>query len=301
MSWQLIIGFRIIFSHFLVKILQKKIAGLPSKIRNLSWQYFFAALLSLVFAWVSHEPHLIGGQIWLWIFILGMFNSVACYCQWCAMDISLSKSAVITWVDDLIPIVLGYVLLGESKYINIQLITGLAICLSATIIIALARERGEYRNLVLLKYVAIYSVIWGIAHFLKRKFALDQVSYSTFLTGWYFGSYFGTICMLQLVKIVRSEKLMTAMRNEIGDKISLKRKAATALLAFGIWIPFALDYWVKHLAPLIVTEPISLITEMVIPAFVGFYVFKEIEELSRVEKIAFLVGFVGIIIIGLSY
>ena len=62
-----------------------------------------------------------------------------------------------------------------------------------------------------------------------------------------------------------------------------------------------LGYWVAKLAPITVFQPIFLVSEMVFPSLVGFLIFREIKDLTTVEKIVFPLGLTGGLIIGFSF
>jgi multidrug transporter EmrE-like cation transporter len=62
-----------------------------------------------------------------------------------------------------------------------------------------------------------------------------------------------------------------------------------------------LAYSTAKLAPLTVYQPILMVSEAVLPSLIGLYVFHENKSLTQREKIAFVIGIAGVIIIGLSY
>ena len=229
---------------------------------------------------------------------IGFFNSFGAYCHWQAIKISLSKTSLFTQTDDIIGMSLGYWLLNETKYLNTGLIFGIILCLGAASLLI----SGE-SNIRLIKYVAIYSIIWGIATFLERYFAITGISFSEFLVGWYGGTLVGISCILFFLK-----------EEGLAIKVPKKEILSVGILAIAIWLSMFLGYWAAKLAPITVFQPIFMVSEAVLPTLIGLMVFKEIKSLRvktfifhdrnytfPLEKFAFLLGFAGIIAISASY
>src|SRR3989344_9413055 len=111
MPWQVPVILRIVIGYLILPVLTKKIAKAPSRTRNLVWQYFLAAVFALIFAAIQ-GAELFQSRV-LIVMLIGAFNAFACYCQWRAVDISLSKTSIATQWDDLITLGLGYLVLKE--------------------------------------------------------------------------------------------------------------------------------------------------------------------------------------------
>lgn len=423
MNWQIAVLSRIILGHIIGQVVFKKISGLPSRILNMSWMFSFCVILSIVFViLIKDDYYSIFNKYWLEIAGIGVFNGFAAYCLWRAVDISLSKTALFTQADDLTAMLLGYLFLGEAKFLNLNLVIGIIICFSAGTLIVLQRytsienNKHERKNIALIFWVAGYSFIWGVAGFSMRYFALEGVSFSTFLTSWYSGSVIGILFILSVSKIIQRfvflQRLIHLLNNVVHSAVnrssqtgllflvlipkysmkfvSLRRlihllntvfnsiiipmrkflvsivkviveKAAVLhnilkgtawlirmsqysrkfylallfhynavkqnylikiivhfgniriwgiaiarifaifILSMFVWVTQLLGYWAKHLAPLTVTEPIFLVSEMIFPALIGLWFFKERQDLTTTEKIAFPLGLAGGTLVGFAY
>lgn len=314
MSWQLAVLARIFTAHICTPVLMKKITGLPSRARRLSLQFMFCAIFSFAFAAMSGG--LAFNKYWLIIAGIGVVNCLAAYCQWRAVDINLSKTALFTQADDIITVSLGYIILGEAKYLNSTLAMGVALCFITSTAIVMSKyktadKKGGNVNAKLIGWIAVYSVIWGVAVFTMRYFALNGVSFSTFLTAWYSGSYIGSLLILFLpqlaVKIATALKLKSAqnldlaVKKEIGEKLTKTGAKSVLVLSLAIWFSMFFGYHATKLAPLTVSQPIFLASEMILPALIGLWIFKELKELNMIERIAFPVGIIGGLIIGMAF
>lgn len=282
MSWQIVVLSRVIFGHVFGPIFLKKIADLPATKQRLCWQFGYCLLFSIIYtSFVGFQYH---SALWI-VVTIGFFNSFGAYCQWRAINISLSKTALFTQADDLIAILLGWYVLNEIKLLGNGLLIGVMVCFAAVSLIA-----SYEKNWRLIKYVAAYSVIWGAAGFLFRYFAIKGIPFSSFLVSWYGGTLLGAICIYVL-----SHERFPAI------KLTKKEVTNVGLLAIVIWLSLFLSYWSAKLAPVTVYQPIFMITEAIFPALIGLYIFKEKGRLTSREKIAFLIGLTGVAIIALYY
>jgi len=292
MFWQIPILCRLATAYIAVPILLKKFVGLPSLKRRFCWQFFFCFAFSAGYA--IFEGLNIGLPS-LILICLGLFNSLAAYAQWQAIKISLSKTSLFTQADDLTAMLLGYFILNETKFLSPGLIVGVLLCFSAATLIVFAKNSGKddigaKQNIALMKWIAIYSFIWGIAVFAMRYFALGNLSFPNFLFWWYGGSFLGSLAIF-----------FSANEKEISIQLNKKEIAGVGGLAIFIWISMVLGYWGARLAPITVFQPIYLVSEAILPTFIGLLVFKEALTLPNKEKIAYIIGIVGTIVIALSY
>lgn len=315
MTWQIAVLFRIATAHIFTPVLVKRITGLPSRARRLSLQFLFCTVFSFAFAILTGNG-IEFNKYWFMIAAIGTANSLAAYCHWRAIDINLSKTSLFTQADDIITLLLAYIILGETKYFNSSLAIGMAFCFLAATAIVLRKYQsadnpGVNLNAKLIGWIAVYSVIWGGAVFAMRYFALKGVSFSAFLTSWYAGSYAGSLLILLLPRLILkiakyfkfkfAENLSIAVKKEIGEKLSGSGIRGVLILSSAIWLSMFFGYCATKLAPLTVSQPIFLASEMILPALIGLWFFKEIKSLSLVEKIAFPLGIAGGIIIGISF
>ncbi|MDO8599760.1 MAG: hypothetical protein Q7S02_06670 [bacterium] len=296
MTWHVPVLARIIVGNILTQIILKKMVGLPSRARRFVWQFAFCALFGLVgVACTTTAPP--RAAVLIAIACIGIVNSAGAWCQWRAMDISQSRTAVFTWADDLIAMGLGYAILAESKFLNWQLTIGVLVCVAASVAFPLT-ERWRIRGAdtaptpwSLFKWIAIYSVIWGGALFAMRYYGIkESVPISWFCAAWYSGSLLGAICVYAFLD-----------SKERGAPLTVRGLMSTAVLAAFVGTTLALAYWSRVLAPITVVQPIQQVSEMVCPALVGLYVFKEARQLSWTGKILFAVAMIGGVLIALSF
>ncbi|MBU1131471.1 hypothetical protein KJ840_05030 [Patescibacteria group bacterium] len=291
MPWQLVIIIYIFTSNIVTAILIKKIVSLPSKTIRQYWQYFFCVLLSLAFLIIKGGS--VATPVILIIGTLGILNSLAVFCEWRAVNISLSKTSLFAQADDIFAILLGFAFLNELKILNPLLIAGIILCFSAAILLLSRRSINngfKDGNKRLLWLILGFSFIWGLTAFLMRYFALEGVTFPVFLLGWYGGSLIGTAFIYKFKYGKRQSR-------------ALKPKEILNVfpLSFFIWVSLLLAYWVYHLAPIAIVQPIFLVTKMIFPTLVGLYFFKERKDLTSIEILAMIIGFIGGLIIALGF
>ncbi len=280
----------------------KRIADLPSRTRNLCWQYLFAAIFANLTALVVGVNFFKDPRV-IVIVILGIFNAFACYCYWRAIAISLSKTSLFTQADDLTAMVLGSFILGESRLLNFSLGIGIAFSIFAVFLFIVAKRRMASRDIQrndafcqydlkngIAVWVALYSIILGVAMFSMRYFALKGMLLPTFIVGWYSGAFIGALIVF-----------VFAGKAEAGQPLRIKNALRILPLSLTIFTSLMLAYWARSIAPLIVTQPIFQVAEMILPTAMGLWVFKEMKELNLLSRIAIAVGLAGGIIIALSW
>lgn len=291
MFWQIPVLCRLATAYIAVPILLKKIVGLPSLKRRFCWQFFFCFAFSTSYALFEGLELGLSSLI---LICMGLFNSLAAYAQWRAIKISLSKTSLFTQADDLTAMLLGSFILNETRFLSPGLIAGVLLCFGAATLIVLAKNSekdiNSKQNIALMKWIATYSFIWGIAIFAMRYFAVENLSFPNFLFWWYGGSFLGSL----VIFFSTSEK-------EISIQLSKKEIAGVGVLALFIWISMVLGYWGAKLAPIAVFQPIYLVSEAILPTVIGLLIFKESLILVKKEKIAYVAGITGTIIIALNY
>ena len=293
MPWQVPVVLRIIMGHIVGQYLLKRISGLPSRTRRFVLQFFFAAIFGMVLAFATGTP-LADARLFP-IVVLGAINSFGAYCQWRALAISQSRTALFTWGDDVIAIALAYTLLNEVQFLTLSLVAGTLVCLGATVafpfVLSMVKSQGARRaHLALVGWVACYSVTYGVTAFAMRAFSLQGVTLPAFVASWYSGAFLGAL----VVKAF-------AGAEEAGAPLTWRGITGTAVVALSIWLSLVLAYWQRQLAPIAVVQPIQQVSEMILPAFVGLYIFKEKREMSRGQWIVFAVALAGGLTIALSF
>ncbi|MBI2577535.1 MAG: hypothetical protein HYV77_01685 [Candidatus Wildermuthbacteria bacterium] len=321
MLWQIPVAARVATSHIVLPFLLKKIVGLPGRTTRLVWQFGLAFAFSLILVLTTGNPLFFGFPTLL-LLLIGLLNSVGAYSQWRAMDVSLSKNAMLAQGDDIVALALGISFLSqERKSLNLQdpqLLFGIILTLIATLVfswVAYRKDRNannpsvttttsfffarhsllrtwrimdaEWRTL--LKWTLSYSVIWGIEMFLTRILAKEGVPLASFLVVRYGGSFLGSLAVRHF-----------AGKKEAGGKLSLQGLSGIlgiTAVTLAIWLSALLNYAALQLTTLTVVILIYWGTEIVFPILIGLFVFKEGKTLLPVEKVVFGLALAGIVII----
>ena len=292
--WLIPVFFRIIFAYLIAPGLIKKMTDEPARTRKLVWQFGLAAIFAVGLA-VLAGANLADPRIAI-VLLIGAVNAFACYCQWRAMAISLSKTSIFTQADDLIAIGLGYIFLNEASFVGLGLGIGIALAIGSALLLSVVKSRGSKNSVQgknersLLMWVGAYSLIWGGAMFSYRWFAVQNVSPFAFMAAWYAGSFVGAVGVY-----------FAMGKEEAGRPLTRRQTSIVACLAVVIVASNLAAYWTTVFAPITVAQPIFQIAEMVFPTLIGLYVFKEKKDLGRIDKLAFAVGMAGGVIIALSY
>ena len=297
MYWQIPVMCRIIFGYMIAPALIKKIATAPSRTRALVWQYFFSAILALTVALIA-DANLLEKRMAA-VAIIGAFNAFACYCHWRAVDISLSRTSLFTQADDLICLALGYIILGEGKFLSAWLGIGLILSLVSVFMFTFAKTRApkannakrhERKKWTIGVWVMLYSIIWGVAIFSMRYFSLAGMSLPSYIAAWYSGSYIGALMVFLL-----------GGKKEAGAPLKKAQILRVAPLSLVIWLSLMSAYWAKMLAPITVVQPIFQVSEMIFPTLIGLWIFKEAKELNAWSRMAIVLGLAGGVTIALSF
>jgi drug/metabolite transporter (DMT)-like permease len=224
---------------------------------------------------------------------IGFANGFGTYCQWRAIDLSLSKSSLFSWGSAFIAVVLGYLLLNERAAINLMMASGLMLSFISAALLAIREYRAQKKDegdegVSVYLWIAGYTVIWGVIGFLMRVFAIDGVGTATFLGGWYFGSF--------LVGLVLLAPLW-GRRERTFSSFTLRDGLLSTALAVVIVVNLGREYWVYHYLPIIVAQPLFLILGTVSPALIGLFYFKEGRRFSWQEWTLYSLGALGAVLV----
>lgn len=298
--WIILIVLRITIAHIVfpvvVKNTLKRLGDLPQSRKPIliGGQFLGSLLLSILmslffsfyeapYKW-NYLPFLAIG--------LGVLNSYGEYCAWRAMDISLSKTAIGTQMDDLIAISVEYLFFGAAVVYRPSLLVGIALCFTAVFFLTgLGATKKDLLNRRLIKFVIGYSVFWGLADASFRFFNLKGLPMSEFLICWYAGSCLGIAALMFFFNYIKREKI--SLKTSKRDK-----RDAIILSLSGAWIPMAIGYMIAKLVPVAVYQPVFLVSEAVLPTLIGLLYFKEHKEMKPKEWIAIALGFIGTILVG---
>lgn len=292
MNWEFLVCFAFLYQYGLVQIAIKKIGAVKgSRTRKLVWQYSFAASLALITAAIFGQLELSWPVII--VAVIGAANAFACYCHWRAYDISMARTAILSNLDDLFAIGLGYALLGELGLLTPILTAGIVVSVvSAMVFIRIKRQdKSDNRPGQLIGWVLGYSLIWGIALFSMRFFSVKGLSILTFVFAWYAGAWFGAL----FTRFVIME------RSEAGPPLTHTQRVKVSLLAVAIWISLMFACWMRKLVPITVVQPIQLVAEMSIPTIIALIFFGEARNMSRKEIGVIVGGLIGVALIAIGF
>lgn len=295
MLWLIPVSLQMLFSQVTNPILIKNINSKESRSRALVWQYVFAFSVAIVIAIIF------GAQLWDYrvaiVIGIGIVNALACYCYWRAVSISLSKASIFGRLGNLTSFALGYIFLGEAKFLNPMLIIGLVLYLATMAVFVFAKKQASSNQdlsansskVPLGLWVTAYSIAWGAAIFAMRCLAVGGMTTPSYLLSWYGGSLIGALIVFAL-----------AGKKEAGPALSKKQILLTALLALGIAAALGAAYWAQSLAPITITQPIVQVGEMIFPVAIGLWIFKEVKKLNFWTGLAMAIGIVAGIFVALS-
>jgi len=294
MNWISLVVLRTLVGNVLGPVLTKVASVKLGRVERFALQYFFASAFTLG---VLYMVGFTLSRTFLLAIGIGFANGFGAYCEWRAVDLSLSKTALFSWGSGLIAALLGYALLDERVAINPMMASGIALAFFSTMLLAIHEHHVRKKNEMgtsgasVYLWIAGYTVIWGVVIFLERVFAMGGVGTMTFLGGWYFGSFLvGLILLAGVWK--RTERMFASF--------TLRNIALSASLAFVIVASLGLEYWMYRYTPLIVAQPLFLILGAVAPALIGLFYFKEARKFDRWEWIFYGLGALGacLIVVG---
>lgn len=295
MEWYIPVALRVLVANGLAQGFMKHVSGLPSRKKLFALQFGFCALFVVGLATLTN--HIALDATALIILAIGFFNGFAAYFHWKAIDISLSKTHLFMFWDDVIAMGLTYWLLGEGKFLNAGIWTGIGLSVAAVVSLIFysywkethEKKKTEQKKdtIALFLYVMAFSVIWGCAMFSMKYFTVEGVAIEKFLVSWYVGAFLAALIVLAIYP----EKKVAGDVEQ--GSLTLAGVGKAALLAAFILSALGLTYWSLSLAPLIVVQPFFLIGEMILPALIGLYIFKERKDMDVFEKTFFALGIIG--------
>jgi len=291
MNWMFLACITFLYQYGLVQIVIKKIgAAEGSRTRKLVWQYFFAASLAFITAAIAGRLHL--SWSFVIVAVIGAANAFGCYCHWRAYDISMSRTAMLSNLDDLLAIGLGYAVLGELRVLTPILTVGIVVSVMSAMVFAKIKHSNDGSlSRRLIGWVFGYTLIWGVAMFSMRFFSLQGLNILTYVAAWYFGAWFGALFT----------RFVIMGRDEAGPPLTRIQQAKVLLLAVGIWTSLMFAYLMRTLVPITVIQPIQLVAEMSIPTIIGLTIFGEIRSMSHREMAMIAAGLIGISLIAVGF
>jgi hypothetical protein len=297
MPWQVPVVVRILAAYVAGPLLLKPLVAkyAQAKLLLLQFAVCFVVALPLAFALNQHRLD------WT-IVAVGGGNGLAAYCYRQAIAISLSRTALFAFWDDLIAMGLSYGLLHEGQFLNARMLLGIGVSVGAVILFTVhgahpeppSQETPERLPLRLYLYAGAYSILLGFGVFFMRYLGVQDTGLGTFLVNWYGGVI---VAALGLLLILPEEADDPTALSAVpwGDRLRIGGLSLVVLVAMSA------AYTAYRLAPQTVVQPLFLVGEMIAPALIGLYVFAEREALDRYEQGLFAAGLAGGLLVALSF
>lgn len=297
MSPETAVLLRVVVAYVFTQYVLKKVVGGNRRTERFLWQFIFTFIIAGVLTLMSGGS-IIDQAFWN-VVLIGFIAGGGTFFSWKAVHISQSRNALFTFWDDIIAMTLSFVVLHEGQFITAPIGIGMALSFAALFgFIWYGRRqknvRGELKPvpLVFYGYVAVYSVVWGLAIFGQRYWAFHEMPVPTFLLGWYTGTLIAAALVFLFYKDGAEDQKSTA-------PLGLKDISATFLLAVLILGSLGLAS-VSYQLPQTVVQPIYFVAEMIIPSLMGLFIFHERKQFARPEWFFFGLGAVGAFVVVLN-
>jgi hypothetical protein len=297
MPWQVPVVVRILAAYVAGPLLLKPLAAkyAQAKLLLLQFAVCFAVALPLAMALDQHRLD------WT-IVAVGGGNGLAAYCYRQAIAISLSRTALFAFWDDLLAMGLSYAILQEGQFLNARMLLGIGVSVGAVVLFTVhgappeppRKETPERLPLRLYLYTGAYSVMLGFGLFFMRSLGVQDTGLGTFLVNWY-GGVIGAALGLVLILPEEAQDPTVLPAVPWGDRLRIGGLSLVVLVAMSA------AYTAYRLAPQTVVQPLFLVGEMIAPALIGLYVFAEREALDRYEQGLFAAGLAGGLLVALSF
>ena len=150
--WLILVSLRIIVAHTIAPWMIKKASTESGREERFLLQFVSATSLSILCS-------LILGLSLNWLFLLtigvGFINGFAAYCQWRAVEISLSKTSLFTWGDDAICMILAYFFLDEGLILSTSMKFGILFSFVAVALFSYSDYHKKDEKKLLMKKTVI--------------------------------------------------------------------------------------------------------------------------------------------------
>ena len=293
MPWYVPVLLRIGAAYIAGPLLLKPLVDRYAQATLLLLQFLGCLAVALPLAMVWHQHQL----DWR-IVAVGFSNGLAAYCYYKAIALSLSRTALFAFWDDLLAMGLSYTLLHEGQFLNARLVLGIGVSLGAVLLFTVhsysqqAQEPTTKRlPMRLYLYAGAYSAILGLGLFFIRYLGVQGTALGTFLVNWY-----GGMVMAALLLVLSGADPAQAPFT-LPWRV-LPRLGGLSLVAL---VAMSGAYGAYRLAPQTVVQPLFLVGEMIAPALIGLYVFGERQALDRQERLYFMLGLAGGLLVALSF
>jgi hypothetical protein len=293
MSWSVPVLLRIVAAYVVGPLLSKPLVDTHPQRTVVLLQFAGCLAVALPLALARHQL-----QVDWRMVAVGFGNGLAAYCYYKAIAMSLSRTALFAFWDDLLAMGLSYGILHEGQFLNARLLLGIGLSVGAVIGFTVHSTHAQPpsepsaarppRRLYL--YAGAYSLLVGGGVFFMRYLGVQGTGLGTFLVNWY-GGVVAAALLLVLTSPDARAALTTFSR---GHLVRLGGLSLVTLIALSA------AFLAYRLAPQTVVQPLFLVGEMVAPALLGLYVFAEREAFDRWEYLYFGLGLAGGLVVALS-
>lgn len=297
MPWYVPVSIYVVFVYFGVRTLSKYLADQPDQIKRIAVNMTFCVTAAALFAVVTGNVRFDASTYT--VMGVGVLNAFANIALWRATKVSMSKTSMLSFGDDIIGILLVWVIIGDGKYLNVVSGSGMSLCVLTALLFWWYnnQKKANREPRVFYAYVLIYCVLWGVAISSQRYYAFNQLPTAQFVFAWYFGSF-----LTMMVVLAGRAFLRTAAQNkERAVSFRLRDYAIVFVYAMGIVGGLSIEYWAKILAPQTVVQPIFLVSEAVIPTMIGWTLFRERKSFATSEWVFSGIGFAGVVLLALGF
>jgi hypothetical protein len=141
MPWYVPVAVRVITGYVAVPILLKPLVDRYAQATLLPLQFAECGVGALALAAALGELH----PDWM-IIAVGTANGLAAYCYRQAIAISLSRTSLFAFWDDLLAMGLSYALLGEGQFLNLRIALGVVTSVTAVVLFTVHGARGPHES-----------------------------------------------------------------------------------------------------------------------------------------------------------
>ena len=292
MNWQIILVLNVfiyVVAWVLIRLIVKK---LPWRAQALSLQFLICAFSVSLYGLVTGNFHFSIESSW--VMFIGFCVAFGAYCQWRAIDLSLSKTSLLfSPITSVFTILLATIFLGEMSKWNLMLAGGITILFAAVFFFYWStrskakkgndQKRGNFKQQLF--FISVMVVIFGTSVFLRKKFS--NIPLLSWMTYWYIGTFLGSLPLLYLER-----------QNPFkfpGKMIFLVPLSSLAILA-----SLVTQFWAIDLTLVSRVESFRLIGTTFLPVLAGWFIFKERKGLLKREILAFSLGIAGAMLIIIS-
>jgi hypothetical protein len=293
MPWYVPVLLRIGAAYIAGPLLLKPLVDQYAQATLLLLQFVGCLVVALPLAVVWHQHQL----DWR-IVAVGFSNGFAAYCYYKAIALSLSRTALFAFWDDVLAMGLSYTLLHEGQFLNARLVLGIGVSLGAVILFTVHSYHQQAQEPTaeripkrLYLYAGAYSVLLGVGLFFMRYLGVQGTALGTFLVNWYAGIVVAAL-LLVLIGVDPAQMPFTLPWRVLPRLGGLSFVALVAMSG---------AYGAYRLVPQTVVQPLFLVSEMIVPALIGLYVFGERQALDRQERLYFGLGLAGGVLVALSF